>query len=779
MDERNSFNLILNSKIISVPFVFDGLLNINHQIVNHLISFHKYNVKSNIDFDILESFINFWVYGKIPDIQSKNIDDYDKLNQEFQHQDLKNLIQMKKEFSDKFIDLNKIQLATPQNKLKIIEIISENLDDYLKHYGIELFSLPIDTLTQIFTHPKRSLEFHDFAYEMIHFYYKKTKKIEIFSLLPTLEASKLSERNYEDSMHERKSRNNFIAQINISDFMDKVEETKKNYAKNFQSFLDEISTNENYRLKNLLAEAFKNEDNELFNLLIGKLVYFDELGIKLIINEKNKEASIFSFKNTCSTLIIPRAIRYNSEDMLIKRILQGSFEKAQIKTIKFEENSELKKIDKYAFAHSLIEEIFIPSKLVQIDDYAFYQCDELKYIHINENSQLKTIGEGAFENTSIKSIFIPSCFEEFKNNWCNGAQKLERIIVSPENKRFYFDKSTKMLLGKSNNNNNNYDVILFGSRTLKNTVLIHSNIKEISASAFEHCNQLKQVIFEKNSELRVIGELAFSATSIESILIPPTVYIIKYDAFSYCYNLKRFEVDSNSKVIKISAGVFVQSNVETIDIPSDFVDLEDQWCLETPNLRRVLIPPKNKQFFFNEKNHFLLTKSDMKSDNYDVILFASRYIENAVIPSNIKIIGSAAFQNCIHLKVVTFEENSMLNTIDDFVFYNTPFERIVIPPTVKRLGELSFAMCLSLKKVYISNDSELEEIDDCAFDCSVIEDIFIPSKVKKISHSAFSTCENLRIVEFDENPNLDFPSICKALFKDPSPIILISAKKSP
>ena len=42
-------------------------------------------------------------------------------------------------------------------------------------------------------------------------------------------------------------------------------------------------------------------------------------------------------------------------------------------------------------------------------------------------------------------------------------------------------------------------------------------------------------------------------------------------------------------------------------------------------------------------------------------------------------------------------------------------------------------------------------------------------------YSAFSFCESLRIVEFDENPNLAIHSICKALYRDPFPIILVPA----
>lgn len=53
--------------------------------------------------------------------------------------------------------------------------------------------------------------------------------------------------------------------------------------------------------------------------------------------------------------------------------------------------------------------------------------------------------------------------------------------------------------------------------------------------------------------------------------------------------------------------------------------------------------PTNKENISFYNDSFIIGKSDIKSDNFDILYFARRDIENAIIPPFIKIIAPFAF----------------------------------------------------------------------------------------------------------------------------------------
>ena len=65
---------------------------------------------------------------------------------------------------------------------------------------------------------------------------------------------------------------------------------------------------------------------------------------------------------------------------------------------------------------------------------------------------------------------------------------------------------------------------------------------------------------------------------------------------------------------------------------------------------------------------FILGKSNIRNKQYDVLIFAHKDIEVAIIPSFIKRIAQSAFGNCTKLKQIEFEENSQLQVIDEYAF---------------------------------------------------------------------------------------------------------------
>lgn len=115
--------------------------------------------------------------------------------------------------------------------------------------------------------------------------------------------------------------------------------------------------------------------------------------------------------------------------------------------------------------------------------------------------------------------------------------------------------------------------------------------------------------------------------------------------------------------------------------------------------------------------NLLLVKRIQKTNYFDLLIFAVRNIEHAVIPSFIKVISPFAFFGCQKLKSVKFENDSQLEIIGGYSFSNTKFNEIEIPSNVIEIGHHAFANC-ELEKITFSDDSKLKYISQNVFNKS-------------------------------------------------------------
>jgi len=84
--------------------------------------------------------------------------------------------------------------------------------------------------------------------------------------------------------------------------------------------------------------------------------------------------------------------------------------------------------------------------------------------------------------------------------------------------------------------------------------------------------------------------------------------------------------------------------------------------------------------------------------------FNCSYLQSIKLSSNLKHIGSNAFQNCKYLTAITLPDG--LVSLGDRVFCNcTSLEEIRIPDSVENVGEHAFYNCANLKSVSFSSST--------------------------------------------------------------------------
>ena len=426
------------------------------------------------------------------------------------------------------------------------------------------------------------------------------------------------------------------------------------------------------------------------------MIIADKNGLSFELNSNDFTAKIINSPNAQGSIFIPRSIKHHKQEYVITKIGIGSFKSnKKITTITFPNNSELCTIDKCAFYNSTLTSIQIPSHVSSIGEHAFFLCFNLKEIIFTEDSELKSIDKDVFARSSVEQIFIPPSIEFLGEGWCCGTSKLTRILISKGNKHFsYADKEKKMVVCKSDINSDVFDVLVFVSRDVK-SVIVPSEIKEIRSFAFDECYHLKSVLFADDSELKSINRYAF-----------------------------------------------YHSTIEYLQIPNNVEELKNGWCCCVAKLNKVSISPLNTRFIFNGTD-LIFGKSNEKSTDFDVLVFAFRDIKRAIIPSSIQTISPFAFDECDNLKTIEFSENSELSSIGEGAFSCSSLKKISIPNHVKCIKEETFSECRHLKLIEFSDDSELVSIESKAFIGSSLECISIPSSLEKLKNDWCSCTSKL------------------------------------
>lgn len=251
------------------------------------------------------------------------------------------------------------------------------------------------------------------------------------------------------------------------------------------------------------------------------------------------------------------------------------------------------------------------------------------------DSELCFIGKYAFEGCGIKSLSIPSNFIEFDQNWCFWISELVDLKVSPSKQNCICFYENQFLLMKSHPKSDVFDILILVPRNIKNAK-VPSFVRKISDLAFASCKELKVVEFSADSKLEIIGHK-----------------------------------------------VFYQSSIETLIIQSSVEKFEEEWCNEAFELTNIEILPNEKENIICCQNKLIFGKSDLTSNNFDVLYFTNHYIESLNIPSYIRIIGSSAFDSSLII-TITFSEDSELFSIEKYAFHHSSLLSISIPCHVKK-----------------------------------------------------------------------------------------------
>lgn len=157
------------------------------------------------------------------------------------------------------------------------------------------------------------------------------------------------------------------------------------------------------------------------------------------------------------------------------------------------------------------------------------------------------------------------------------------------------------------------------------------------------------------------------------------------------------------------------SYVRVTDFPAD----ESGMPIMKPRFTLPLLTSANT---VERENAIIDAKDVIYSNNYDKLIWASKDLKgHYTVHDGTKSICTRAFAKCASLTSIT------------------------IPSSVQIIGDLAFNECVSLKNV-IFNEG-LKRIGIAAFQFTGLEAITFPNGLERINHGAFNQCVNLKHIE--------------------------------
>jgi hypothetical protein len=297
-------------------------------------------------------------------------------------------------------------------------------------------------------------------------------------------------------------------------------------------------------------------------------------------------------------------------------------------------------------------------------------------------------------------------------------------------------------------------LVVNGMKPNAHGVLIASN--NITDEQFSDRKDIVVVKFKVNSRVTRIGKSAFNnCSALKSIYIPNTVTELGYFCFQNCISLESVVLKKNSRITSIGKSAFDNClALKAIYIPNTVTELGDFCFQNCINLESVVF----------EKNSQITSIGEYAFSN-------CLALKSICIPNTVTELGEYCFLNCINLESVAFEKNSQITCIGHSVFeYCRALKSICIPKSVKKLGldvvddisireiyhrGLTFCNCTSLESVSFEENSSLEHIYHYAFfNCRALKSICIPKSVETISDFCFCNCTTLESVIFEKGSNL-------------------------
>ena len=227
-------------------------------------------------------------------------------------------------------------------------------------------------------------------------------------------------------------------------------------------------------------------------------------------------------------------------------------------------------------------------------------------------------------------------------------------------------------------------------QTLKK-IIISKKIKKINEYAFANCENLEEVIFEKESKIEKIENCTLiGCDNLKKINIPNSVEMICAFAFAHCINLENIEIPNS--VFLIGHGAFDGcKKLKRLFIPHSVNRIKDYSFCNCEELTDLTIEEGVEVI---EERAFSNAKS----------------LKKIIIPSSVRVLAEGAFDNCESLEEVVL--NDGLKVFDLTTFSNCKnLKKVIIPSSVDYIEHVESGLTFNDRSFDLNDWNSVENIE--------------------------------------------------------------------
>ena len=369
----------------------------------------------------------------------------------------------------------------------------------------------------------------------------------------------------------------------------------------------------------------------------------------------------------------------------------------------------------HKFSGCGITEIIIPDSVINIEDFAFSNCENLTKIHFPSGLKDFYGSENNRENGDEYGIGYAT--------WIKGCDSLKELTISENNP--YYKSINGIIYSKDGKtigpvppaipfDSINFDGIsaigdfAFCGREIQIAdIEIPSQITSIGDYAFygyssSYDKDYDGLIIKLNEGLTAIGDYTFSnILYLNEMNLPDSLLSIGKGAFEADYFLKSIAIPS--KITMISDALFKCCiRLKSVKLPEGITEIGTEAFYQTVNLTRIHLPSTLKKIDDYAFTYVLTYSLEGQEDNLG--------LTSIVIPDSVEYIGQHAFEDNRNMKSVKLSKN--LKKIEPYSFAGCRMDSLEIPEGVTEIGENAFAHC---PRKSLKLPETLTKIGDSAF----------------------------------------------------------------
>lgn len=403
-----------------------------------------------------------------------------------------------------------------------------------------------------------------------------------------------------------------------------------------------------------------------------------------------------------------------------------------------------------AFTGKTLGSVSIPVSVATIGENTFGTIRSITFARI-PSAVVSIEGYADQFAQSVESIQVPAgCEDDYQQQLASHASSIQGQDIVANGLRFKRNE-TKDGLACNGLSSSESD-----SETLEVTIPAKVNdlfVTAISANAFKDNEKLNVVSFAEDTQVKVIGEGAFSGTGITSVVIPASVATIGANAFSACLNLASMRLLREAEGDALTGYSANMLGEEPTSQAKIYVlkSCKDSYLAQLPNCQSRILA-----FVISDG---LLYLANEAGDGYACAGYSEKEIGGTVTilaqvdGQPVTAIAERAFYGCSVQDVFAFAEDSKVKVIGKEAFAGAAsYDGFLLPASVEVIEEGAFDH-LNCNDFKISAGSHLTTIGKDAFAYPCFGLLEIPASVTNIGENAFGGCGLLTNLTLQREPS--------------------------